>query len=107
MTFTVTSSSPLAGVFLPRLDFFFFFFVVVVFFFFFRVVVVVVKREKERRFKVKRRTFLCNCFPPRTRGKRRTAALAMRREDEAKDARGRDFCERLWTTLLSRRRTGF
>ena len=35
---------------------------------------------------------MCNCFPPRTRGKRRTAALAMRNEDEAKDARGRDFC---------------
>ena len=44
-------------------------------------------------FRKERRTFLCsNCFPPRTRGKRRTAALAMRNEDEAKDARGRDFC---------------
>ena len=63
------------------------------------------KREKERRcvkFRERRRTFLCNCFPPRTtRGKRRTAfALAMRREDEAKDARGRDFCETLDDDVL-------
>ena len=64
------------------------------------------KREKERRcvkFRERRRTFLCNCFPPprTTRGKRRTAfALAMRREDEAKDARGRDFCETLDDDVL-------
>ena len=63
------------------------------------------KREKERRcvkFRERRRTFLCNCFPPRTtRGKRRTAfALAMRHEDEAKDARGRDFCETLDDDVL-------
>ena len=64
------------------------------------------KREKERRcvkFRERRRTFLCNCFPPprTTRGKRRTAfALAMRREDEAKDARGRDFCESLDDDVL-------
>ena len=47
---------------------------------------------------------MCNCFPPpqrTTRGKRRTAfALAMRREDEAKDARGRDFCETLDDDVL-------